>query len=631
MIIFRDVSLRRGGRLLLEHVDATLQPGQSIALIGANGTGKSSLFALLLGQLEADAGSVEGMADLRIAHMAQEIAGSAEPAARYVLGGDAELAALFDALNRAEAAGDFARAGELHAQLDDRDGYAAPARVSTLLHGLGFADGDGERAVSEFSGGWRIRLNLARALMQPSDLLLLDEPTNHLDLDATLWLQQWLNGYPGTLLLISHDRDFIDATCERVLHVEGQQLHAYSGGYSDFERLRAERRALAEAEAAKQARRVAEIEAFVSRFRYKATKARQAQSRLRELERMPTLALAHVDTPFEFDFPEPPAARGALVQLSAAAAGYGSNAVLEQLEIEIHAGDRIALLGRNGAGKTTLLRSLTGALPLLGGERVVSSHCRFGYFDQHQVDALDSGASPLLHLQRVLPDAREQALLDFLGGFDFRGDRATDSIAGCSGGEKARLALAIVVARAPNLLVLDEPTNHLDLDMRYALEMALQRFPGAVLLVTHDRHLLRSSADRLWLLSGGRVQDFDGDVEAYERWLLSAPGDSTGAATAAAAGRESGSAKERRQRAAAERERLKPLQKALAETEAALERAQSALETLQSRLADTSLYEEARSEELAMLLREEGVLRQETESLESRWLQQQEELEQLGS
>jgi ATP-binding cassette subfamily F protein 3 len=631
MIILRDIALRRGTTLLFEDANVTLQGGQRIALIGANGSGKSSLFALLLGELGADAGSIDGLSGLRLAHMAQEVDSSGATAAEYVLRGDAPVASLLEDLRRAEAADDYAAAAGLHAALQETQGYAAEARVHRLLDGLGFAAGDGERAVADFSGGWRIRLNLARALMTPSDLLLLDEPTNHLDMDATLWLQRWLLEYEGTLLLISHDRDFIDATCERVLHIESGHIHSYRGGYSDFERLRALRLAEQQALHDKQQRRIAEIEDFVRRFRYKATKARQAQSRLKELERMQQMAAAHIDSPFSFRFPEPPPVSDPIVALDRATLGHGDRPLLQRVDLRLHGGARIGLLGRNGAGKTTLLKSLIGELPLLAGERHSSAGCRIGYYDQHQRETLDLGASPAEHLQALAPEAREQSILDFLGGFDFRGSRAEQAIAPFSGGEKARLALAMVVWQRPNLLILDEPTNHLDLDMRQALTLALQDFPGALLLVTHDRHLLRHTVDTLWLVAGGSVSEYDGDLASYERSVLTEAGAATAAQRSDAAPADAGStARNRRQEAAAMRAQQKPLRDELKRLESTMARTEADMETLQARLADPELYDRARASELSELLKREGQLRQLASEQEDRWLTLQETLESLA-
>ena len=627
MIILRDIGLRRGSKLLLQDANVTIQPGQRLALIGANGSGKSSLFSLLLGELVADTGEIEGMSRLRIAHMAQEVHASGMPAGEYVWRGDSVLATLRDELQRLESAGQFDAAAPLHGQLEEIDGYSAERRSERLLQGLGFGENAAARPVSDFSGGWRIRLNLARALMTPSDVLLLDEPTNHLDLDATLWLQQWLQQYPGTLLMISHDRDFIDGTCERILQIEQQQLQAYKGNYSDFERQRAERLANQQASYEKQQRRIAEIDDFVRRFRYKATKARQAQSRLRELERMQALAPAHIDSPFDFSFPAPARSSDPLLRLDGASLGYGGPAVLAGVELHLRPGSRYGLLGKNGAGKSTLLKSLVGDLPLLAGERTAGEHCTIGYFDQQQLEALDLQASAALHLQRLSPDAREQEILNFLGGFNFRGDTATSVIAPFSGGEKARLALAMVVWQRPNLLVLDEPTNHLDLDMRHALEVALGAYEGALILVSHDRHLLRNTVDELLLVHDGRVETYADDLEGYERWILSSYRQVE--RTDVAAG--DNSRKEKRQSAAAQREKLRPLQKTIAKTEAEMSAVETEQAAVQTRLSDTDLYSEGRKQDLAALLKREGELKARAVQLEETWLEQQEALEQLTS
>ena len=626
MIILRDIALRRGSKLLLQDANVTIQPGQRLALIGANGCGKSSLFALLLGELGADAGDIEGMNTLRMSHMAQETHATDMPAGEFVWRGDKVLAELRDAVSTLELAGEFDKAAGLHSRLDEIDGYSAERRAQRLLQGLGFAEDAATRPVSAFSGGWRIRLNLARALMTPSDILLLDEPTNHLDLDATLWLQQWLQQYPGTLLMISHDRDFIDATCERVLHIEQQQLFAYKGTYSDFERMRAERLANQQASFEKQQRRIAEIDDFVRRFRYKATKAKQAQSRLKELERMQTLAPAHADSPFDFSFPTPARSSDPLLRLDEATLGYGSTAVLRGVDLQLRPGSRYGLLGRNGAGKSTLLKSLIGELPLLGGARTTGEHLRIGYFDQQQLEALDMQASPALHLQRLSPTAREQEILNFLGGFNFRGDAATATIAPFSGGEKARLALAMVVWQKPNLLVLDEPTNHLDLDMRHAMEVALQAYEGALVLVSHDRHMLRNTAEELLLVHDGCVEEYSDDLEGYERWILS----SYRQTEKREVGATDTSRKEKRQQAANQRDKLRPLQRQVDKTEAQMNEVHAALQALREQLGDTALYTEQSRQTLADLLKREGELKNRAAALDDAWLEQQQMLEQLS-
>jgi len=636
MIILRDINLRRGARVLLESVNLTIQPGQHLALTGANGSGKSSLFALLTGELGPDAGRIEGLAGTAIAAMAQEIEPSGESALEYLVGGHREVAEIRAALAAAERNEDFERAAQLHSRLEDADGYDIERRAQLIMLGLGFSEGDHLRSLTDFSGGWRIRLGLGRTLMAPSDLMLLDEPTNHLDLDATLWLQQWLKSYQGTLILISHDRDFIDASCEQVLHIEHRRVTAYRGNYSAFETQRAERLANQQASYEKQQRRMSEIDDFVRRFRYKASKAKQAQSRLKELERMQSIAPAHVDSPFSFQFPEPERASDPIVSLSEARLGYGEQVILENIDLALRPGSRIGLLGRNGAGKSTLLKALLGQLPPQQGERQLGRRCRIGYFDQHQLEALHLDDSAASHLARLRPEAREQEVLDFLGGFGFRGDSASCAIAPFSGGEKTRLALAMVVWQRPNLLIMDEPTNHLDMEMRLALNLALQGYAGAVILVTHDRHLLRNTVDELWLVHDGQVEEYGEDLDAYERWVLQrhrpdpAPTVNVPAGSgAAAAAPASRNRKEERQAAAERRARLRPLKRQISTLEKDMARAESRLGDLEIRLADTGLYDKARKNELDELLQEQGRLRREGESLEDSWLSLQEELEQL--
>ncbi|MCL4104436.1 UNVERIFIED_CONTAM: hypothetical protein GTU68_047398 [Idotea baltica] len=627
MIILKDISLRRGTKILLQGANVTIRPGQRLALIGANGCGKSSLFSFLMGQLGADNGEIVGMNNLRISHMAQEVMATDIAAGEYVLRGDKQLADLRQQLRELESKGDFSAAANVHTALEDIDGYSAERRVERLLQGLGFAANAASRPVSDFSGGWRIRLSLARALMTPSDLLLLDEPTNHLDLDATLWLQQWLQQYSGTLVMVSHDRDFIDATCQRILHFEQQQLNAYTGNYSGFELLRAERLANQQATYEKQQRRVNEINDFVRRFRYKATKAKQAQSRLKELERMESVAPAHIDSPFDFSFPPPDKSSDPLLRLDRASLGYGDSAVLTKVDIQLRPGSRCGLLGKNGAGKSTLLKTLIGELPLLAGDRTAGEHCHIGYFDQQQLETLDLAASPALHLQRLNPRATDQQILNFLGGFNFRGDAAKDAIAPFSGGEKARLALAMVVWQRPNLLVLDEPTNHLDLEMRHAMEMALQSYEGAVILVSHDRHMLRNTVDDLLLVHDGRVEQYSDDLEAYESWVIK----SYSAPSQDSAAKGDDSRKEKRQNTAAHRQKLRPLQRSIEKTEKQMEKTENELSKIQAQLADTDIYAGDRKLDLAELLKQEGEVKARAEQLEESWFSQQQELESLQS
>ena len=523
MLRLANLTLARGANRLLERASLVVHAGHKVGIVGANGCGKSSLFALLRGELLPEAGDVGMPPRWTIAHVAQETPAVATPAIEYVIDGDRELRTIERALAAAGAdhAADGHAIAELHHRLEAIDGYAARARAATLLAGLGFATARHADPVASFSGGWRMRLNLAQALMARSDLLLLDEPTNHLDLDAVLWLEDWLARYPGTLLLVTHDRDFLDRVVDHVVHFDGGRLASYAGNYSDFERERAGALALQQAAFEKQQRQIAHLKAFVDRFRAKATKAKQAQSRLKALEQMELIAAAHVDSPFEFAFAPVRAAARQLVRLEQATLGYGAAPpVFEHLDASLLAGERIGLLGRNGAGKSTLAKALAGTLPLAAGTRHVAQNLAIGYFAQHQLEQLDPQASALLHLQRVDPAARTQELRDFLGGFDFRGEQAEAEVGRFSGGEKARLVLAMIVRAKPQLLILDEPTNHLDIEMREALAEALQDFDGALVVVAHDRHLLTATTDAFWLVHDGRVAPFDGDLDDYRDWAL---------------------------------------------------------------------------------------------------------------
>jgi ATP-binding cassette subfamily F protein 3 len=625
MIQLSGVRLARGVRTLLKDAELTLHAGERVGVVGPNGCGKSTLFALLRDEVHADEGSVSVPAGWRIASMAQEVEGSAQRALDYVLDGDLE----YRALEARIAAADGAELGELHARFAAIDGYRAATRAHELLDGLGFAPAERERAVREFSGGWRIRLALARTLMCPSELMLLDEPTNHLDLDALVWLEQWLLRYPGTLLLISHDREFLDAVATRIVAFEGAAaLRNYRGNYSAFELQRAERLAGQQAAYQKQQSRIAEIERFVARFRAKATKARQAQSRVKELERMTRIAPAHVDSPFELRLPCADKTSTPLLTLARAALGHGGNAILAGVNIGIMPGERIGLLGPNGAGKSTLIRTIAGELALLAGERVAGENLRIGYFAQHQLEALDPDASPSLHVQRLSPGASEQSIRDFLGGYGFHGEQALAPTARFSGGEQARLALALIAWQKPNLLLLDEPTNHLDLEMRHALTVALQEYPGAVVLVSHDRHLLKNTVDELWLVAAGRVENFDGDLEDYRRLSLARH---PAATVVAEDDTPRGDRREERRAAAGRREQLRPLKQRIVALEKDMARIQRELDALATRLADPALYASARNTEVQALLREQGVLRQRLEQCEHAWLEASEALEAAGT
>lgn len=628
MIKLDAVSLQRGGKYLLEQTSAAIHPGQKVALIGANGSGKSSLLQLLLGHLHADSGTVDIPTEWRIAHMAQEVFSTERSALQFVLDGDGELRALEAELEVAEREHNHNRLAQLHQQMDAISGYTAAVRAEQLLMGLNFTLADINKPVASFSGGWRIRLNLAQALMCPSDLLLLDEPTNHLDMDASVWLEHWLRRYSGTLLLISHDRDFIDTVCDRIIHIEHNGLNHYRGNYSAFERQRAERLAQQQADFDTQQRRIAHINQFVSRFRAKATKAKQAQSRLKELERMQLLAPAHIDSPFDFEFLPPGRMSDPLLNLAHAALGYPQAPVLEDVSITIHPGTRIGLLGQNGAGKSTFIKSLALELPLLAGDRMEGEHLRSGYFSQHQLEALDLNASPALHLQRLQPAASEQRIRNFLGGFNFRDAKALECIENFSGGEKARLALAVIVWQKPNLLLLDEPTNHLDLEMRHALSLALQEFEGAMLLVSHDRHLLRNTVDQFLLVDAGHVSPYDGDLDDYKAWLLKKVA-ANSKSDRNADDNKPVNKKFQRQAAAERRQLLDPLRKNIRAVEQAMQRCNEHLSALEQQLAQGKIYEENNKDDLQRLLLEQGQKRQEVVELEERWLSLSEELERL--
>ena len=625
MIAFRSFSLRRGGRLLLEGVDAALHDGWKVGVAGRNGSGKSSLFAAILGEVEADAGALDVPAGLRIASVAQETPALPDAAIDFVLGGDVELAAALAEEVRAQAAGDHAAAAVAHHRIDALGGYDGRARAGRLLHGLGFKPEDHEKAVAEFSGGWRGRLNLARALMAPSDLLLLDEPTNHLDLDAVLWLEQWLRRYPRTLMVISHDREFLDGTVDHVLHLEQGGARLYAGNYSDFERQRAERLHQQQAAHIREQAERAHLQSFIDRFRAKATKARQAQSRIKRLEKLSGTEAVRVERAFEFRFPEPDRLPHAMLKLEHVDAGYAPAAkILIDVRFAVQAGDRIGLLGPNGAGKSTLVKTLVGELPPMAGERGAHKDLSIGYFAQHTVENLRAGETPFDHLRDLAPGASPQVLRDWLGKWHFAGDRAFEPVDGFSGGERARLALALIAWGGPNLLVLDEPTNHLDLDMRGALADALNDYPGALVLVAHDRHLLGLVCDSFWRVADGRVEPFDGDLDDYARWLRARAGNAGERETGAAP--QTADPRERRREAASERERQRTLRKNLDKVEARMAKVDAALSTLQERLADPSIYE-GPTAVLAQIGREQNALREEKAKLEAEWLQRLEELE----
>ncbi|MCC7486946.1 MAG: ATP-binding cassette domain-containing protein [Burkholderiales bacterium] len=657
MIRLSQVTLRRGAKVLLEAADLSVNPGEKVGLVGANGSGKSSLFALLRDELHADRGDVDYPARWRVAHVAQETPALARPALDYAVDGDTRLRRLEAELADAEAAHDGVRMGELHAALGDADAYTARSRAERLLAGLGFTHGQMDEPVASFSGGWRMRLNLAQTLMCPSDLLLLDEPTNHLDLDAILWVEEWLKRYPGTLIVVSHDRDFLDGVVDVVVHIDNRKLRRYGGNYSAFEAQRAAAVVLAQAQYEKQQRERAHLESFIDRFRAKATKARQAQSRMKMLARMEELAPLHVTAPFSFEFREPLKAPDPLLTLEDVDAGYRGgggpdHVVVRGIRFSLRSGERYGLLGVNGAGKSTLIKTIAGELQPLAGRATFNRGLAVGYFAQHQVDMLRYDESPLWHLARLAPpdgkSVREQDLRSYLGSFNFPGDMATGPITNFSGGEKARLALALIVWQRPNLLLLDEPTNHLDLETREALTVALAQFEGTLVLVSHDRHLLRATTNEFLIVADGVLRPFEGDLDDYRDWLFRtklggggeaggpvAPREEAGAvpgrepapaAPAAERRAEKRTQAEDRQRRSAARKPIESRVKRLEESMAKLTARRSALD---AQLADPSAYAGEGRDALKALLVDQAYLVRELEELETEWLALQEELERL--
>ncbi|GAB1052260.1 MAG: ABC transporter ATP-binding protein [Shewanella algae] len=627
MITISDAQLIRGTKTLLDEASLTIYPGHKVGLVGANGTGKSSLLALILGQLHLDKGEISVPSQWRIATVAQETPALEVSALEYVLDGDREFRELETQLAKAETEDNGHRIAELHGKLDAVGGYSIRARAGTLLAGLGFTEAQQSHPVKSFSGGWRMRLNLAQALLCRSELLLLDEPTNHLDLDTMYWLEGWIKSYQGTLVLISHDRDFIDAIVDEIVHVEHQKLNFYKGNYSAFEHTRAERMAQQQVAYERQQRERAHMQSFVDRFRYKASKAKQAQSRLKALERMTELMPSKADSPFYMEFREPDALPNPLVKMEDVSVGYGDKAILNKVHLNLVPGARIGLLGRNGAGKSTLIKLLSEQLSPMRGLYEPNPGLNIGYFAQHQIEFLQLDDTPLQHLQRLAPNAREQELRDFLGGFGFQGDMALAQVRPFSGGEKARLVLALLVWQRPNLLLLDEPTNHLDLEMRHALTVALQGFEGAMVIVSHDRHLLRLTCNDYYLVDGGEVRMFDGDLDDYHQWLL----DAAKAATASVSLVDEASPaqdKKLQKRLEAElRQKLSPLKKRQAKLEAEQSQATDRLAELENLLADTSLYEAEQKPRLTEILAERTQLSQALEESEMNWLELQEEID----
>ncbi|WP_436877325.1 ABC transporter ATP-binding protein [Siccibacter turicensis] len=630
MIVFSSLQIRRGTRVLLDNATATINPGQKVGLVGKNGCGKSTLLSLLKQEIGADGGSYSFPGTWQLAWVNQETPALAMPAMDYVIDGDREYRQLERELHAANERNDGHAIATLHGKLDAIDAWTVRSRAASLLHGLGFSNEQLERPVSDFSGGWRMRLNLAQALICRSDLLLLDEPTNHLDLDAVIWLERWLKSYPGTLILISHDRDFLDPVVDKIIHIEQQNLFEYTGNYSSFERQRATRLAQQQATYESQQERVAHLQSFIDRFKAKASKAKQAQSRIKMLERMELIAPAHVDNPFHFSFRAPESLPNPLLKMEKVSAGYGDRIILDSIKLNLVPGSRIGLLGRNGAGKSTLIKLLAGELAPLSGDIGLAKGIKLGYFAQHQLEFLRADESPLQHLARLAPQELEQKLRDYLGGFGFQGDKVSENTARFSGGEKARLVLALIVWQRPNLLLLDEPTNHLDLDMRQALTDALIEFEGALVVVSHDRHLIRSTTDDLYLVHDGKVEAFDGDLGDYQQWLSDVQKqESQGDETAKDNANSAQARKDQKRREAELRTLTQPIRKEIARLEKEMEKLNATLAQVEEKLGDSALYEQSRKAEMNEALTLQAKTKAGLENCEMAWLDAQESLEQM--
>jgi ATP-binding cassette subfamily F protein 3 len=631
MIVFSSLQIRRGTRVLLDNATATVNPGQKVGLVGKNGCGKSTLLALLKGEIAADGGSYTFPNNWALAWVNQETPALDVPAIEYVIDGDREFRQLEAELQLANDNNDGHAIATLHGKLDALDAWTIRSRAASLLHGLGFSNEQLQSPVRAFSGGWRMRLNLAQALVCRSDLLLLDEPTNHLDLDAVIWLERWLKSYPGTLVLISHDRDFLDPIVDKILHIENETINEYTGNYSSFERQRVTKLAQQQSLYQSQQEKVAHLQSYIDRFRAQATKAKQAQSRIKMLERMELIAPAHVDNPFTFSFRQPESLPNPLLRMEKVSAGYGDKVILQSIKLNLVPGSRIGLLGRNGAGKSTLIKMLAGTLEPLSGEIGLAKGIKLGYFAQHQLEFLRADESPLQHLSRIAPRVLEQQLRDYLGGFGFQGDKVTEITERFSGGEKARLVLALIVWQRPNLLLLDEPTNHLDLDMRQALTEALIDFEGALVVVSHDRHLLRSTTDDLYLVHDGQVEQFEGDLDDYQQWLsdLQKQQAQQDAAPKQDNGNSAQARKDQKRREAEFRTQTQPLRKQIAKLEQQMEKLGAELAAVEEQLADSALYDISRKADLTACLQKQSQAKSALEETEMTWLDAQEQLETL--
>ncbi len=633
MLVFANLAIRRGPRQLLSGASFSIHPQQKVGLTGANGTGKSTLFALIMGKLDTDEGSFSMPPGWVIAHVKQETPNTEITALDYTLQGDTEYTELQKQLETA----DDEHLGELHAKLDAIDGYTAKSRASILLHGLGFSNTQIDQPVRQFSGGWRMRLNLAQALMCRSDLLLLDEPTNHLDLDAVIWLQSWLDAYQGTLILISHDREFLDGTISHIAHIEHEKITLYSGNYSAFEVIRAEQLSQQQSAHEKQKREKEHMQAFVDRFRAQATKAKQAQSRLKALERMQVIAPAHVDSPFSMRFFDPEKLPDRLITIKDTTLGYGDTIVVDDVELDLLPGDRVGLIGPNGAGKSTVIKYLAGELKAISEESWQAKDIKIGYFAQHQLDQLDPEQSALEHVRQLDKKAREQELRDYLGGYGFHGSRVDEAVAPFSGGEKARLALALIVYEKPNVLLLDEPTNHLDLEMRHALTIALQEYKGAIVVVSHDRHLLKTVTDELIMISHGKAEPYAGDLDDYAAWIQNKNKQQAEQDNQVNSGfnvdqtNESAlSKKEQRRLDAEKRKRLQPLTNKIKNLESELDKLNKKKVRFEELLADSSIYQETNKNKLKKLLLDKKEGDQLLEEVEMEWMEVSEEYEEAS-
>ena len=618
MLSFNNLELVLGGKTLFDDVSLTIHHHQKVGLVGANGTGKTSLFKIIKKEIEVDQSTVSFPSDLRISYLAQEVKGTDEIALDYVLSGDSNLIDIQKKIENAEIEENYEILGELYEVYSSLDGYSAKSKAEQLMVGLGFKSDDFDKPLKDFSGGWRVRLNLAKTLMQPSDLMLLDEPTNHLDLDAILWLSNWIKSFKGALILISHDRDFLDDCVSYVAHLYHQSIELYSGNYSQFEILRAAKMAEIQSNFIKQQKEVAHMQSFINRFKAKATKARQAQSRVKALEKMELIAPAHIDSPFNFTISETDKISNPLVTLNRAELGY-SEPILLNVGFTICPGDRIGLLGPNGAGKSTLIKSIVGTLPILDGDRETGTNIKVGYFSQHQVDDLDLSISAFVHIQRLDETKTEKQIRTYLGGFAFKGDKVKDPIRLFSGGEKARLAFAIISYQKPNILLMDEPTNHLDMEMRHALTVAIQTFKGAILLISHDRHLLNSSVDTFYLIDNGALEIFDGDLDDYKNYILDIKSSDN---------KQSKKKKSTKDGPKEDNsEKIKTLNSSISKLDKRLFRLNTKLTDANNKLADPELYSDDSSEDLQDLIRNQLELTNEVEAAEKEWMDKAAELD----